>query len=171
MQLWIPRLATITRRGVYQIAQTAPKLSAKWYNRIASQVTMHHTAWCSVVCGFIIRKAYKPHRTASSIYINIFIFLILNILLINSLILLKKINTLITLVSPQKNRRKTHFRPYIFTWFPLWSLTFFFTTFSPYPEKRVSFLSLPLHHRRKLHMWQTEVDVAIKIIIKNVIWH
>ena len=50
---------------------------------------------------------------------------------------------------------KTYFRPYIFMRFPFWSLTFFFTVFSPYPEKRVSFLSLPLHHRQKLHGWQT----------------
>ena len=47
--------------------------------------------------------------------------------------------------------RKSHFRPYIFRRFPLWSLDFIFTAFSPYPEKRFSFLSLPLHQRRKMH--------------------
>ena len=48
--------------GVYQtakIAKTAPKLLAKWHNRTAPQVTVH--------------------RTAPFIYINIFIYLILNI--------------------------------------------------------------------------------------------
>ena len=48
-------------------------------------------------------------------------------------------------------RDKTYFRPYIFTRFPLWSLTFFFTAFSPYPGKCVSFLSLPLHQRWNSH--------------------
>ena len=38
-----------------------------------------------------------------------------------------------------KFRRKTHFRPYIFTRFPFWSLSFFFTAFSPYLEKRLQF--------------------------------
>ena len=52
-------------------------------------------------------------------------------------------------------RDKTYFRPCIFTRFSFWSLTFFFAAFSPYPEKRVSFLSLPLHQRQKLHRWQT----------------
>ena len=47
---------------------------------------MHCTVWCSAVCGFIIRKPHNPHRTAPSLYINLFIFLILNILLINGLI-------------------------------------------------------------------------------------
>ena len=36
-------------------------------------------------------------------------------------------------------RQKPHFHPYIFTRFPLWSLSFIFTTFSPYLEKRLSF--------------------------------
>ena len=36
-------------------------------------------------------------------------------------------------------RDKTYFRPYIFTRFPLWSLTFFFTAFSPCLEKRLLF--------------------------------
>ena len=44
---------------------------------------------------------------------------------------------------------------------------FFSTAFSPYPGKRVLFLSLLLYQRRKLHRWQTEADVTIKIIIKN----
>ena len=34
---------------------------------------------------------------------------------------------------------KTYFRPYIFTRFSLWSLTFFFTAFSPCLEKRLLF--------------------------------
>ena len=38
-----------------------------------------------------------------------------------------------------KKRDKTYFRPYIFTRFPLWSLTFFFTAFSPCLEKRLLF--------------------------------
>ena len=57
---------------------------------------------------------------------------------------------------------KTYFRPYIFTQFPFWSLTFFFTAFSPCPEKRVSFLSLPLHQRQKLHRWQTAKLSSLK---------
>ena len=42
---------------------------------------------------------------------------------------------------PFKNKKgiKPFFRPYIFTRFSLWSITFFFTAFSPYPEKRISF--------------------------------
>ena len=46
-------------------------------------------------------------------------------------------------------RRKAHFRPYIFTRFPLCSLYFIFTAFSPYLEKRIlfqSFPSVPLGH-------------------------
>ena len=50
--------------------------------------------------------------------------------------------------------RKSHFRPYIFRRFPLWSLDFIFTVFSPYPEKRFPFWSLSLHQRRKVHTWQ-----------------
>ena len=34
---------------------------------------------------------------------------------------------------------KTYFRPYIFTRFPLWSLTFFFTAFSPCLKKHLLF--------------------------------
>ena len=48
----------------------------------------------------------------------------------------------------------THFRPYIFRRFPLWSPDFIFTTFSPYPEKRFLFWSLPLYQRQKMHTWQ-----------------
>ena len=36
-------------------------------------------------------------------------------------------------------RDKTYFRPYIFTRFLLWSLTFFFTAFSPCLERRLLF--------------------------------
>ena len=46
---------------------------------------------------------------------------------------------------------KTYFSPYIFTGFPLWSINFFSIDFSPYSRKRVSFLSLTLYQRRKLH--------------------
>ena len=49
----------------------------------------------------------------------------------------------------------THFHPYIFRQFPLWSPDFIFTVFSPYPKKRFPFWSLPLHQRWKMHMWQT----------------
>ena len=38
-----------------------------------------------------------------------------------------------------RHRDKTYFRPYIFTRFSLWSLTFFFTAFSPCLEKRLLF--------------------------------
>ena len=62
---------------------------------------------------------------------------------------------------------KTYFSPFIFTRFSLWSLTFFFTAFSPYSEKCVSFQSLTLHQRRKLHSWQTEKNKNIKIIPTN----
>ena len=65
---------------------------------------------------------------------------------------------------------KTFFCPYIFTRFSLWSLTFFFTTFSLYPEKRVSFQSLTLHQRRKLHRWQTKNIKNIKIIHSVSTW-
>ena len=58
--------------------------------------------------------------------------------------------------------------------FPLWSLTFISTVFSPYPKKRVSFLSQLLHQRQKMHTWQTEctigtlkANMTIKIIIIN----
>ena len=65
------------------------------------------------------------------------------------------------------NRWKSHFRPYIYTQFPLWSLSFIFTSFTPYPEKCVSFLSLPLYQRRKMHTWQT---VELKYI-KNILFY
>ena len=84
-----------TVRGVHQTAQTAKTASkppVKWHNRTTPQVTMHRTTLCSVVCDFIIRKLHKSHRIASSLYIIIFIFLILNILLINSLITLVSVN-------------------------------------------------------------------------------
>ena len=61
-------------RGVHQTAKTTPKSPAKWHNRTALQITAHHTAWCNVVCCFIIRKPHKLHRTTSSLYINIFIY-------------------------------------------------------------------------------------------------
>ena len=76
----------------------------------------------------------------------------------------------IWIFNKKKNRDKTYFRPYIFTRFSLWSLTFFFTTFSPYPGKRVSFLSLPLHQRRNLHSWQTEKIKNIKIMPTVSTW-
>ena len=70
------------------------------------------------------------------------------------------------------NRRNPQFHPYISTRFPLWSITFFPTAFSSYPGKSVSFLSLALHQRWKMHTWQTKytvgtlkVDMTIKIII------
>ena len=73
---------------------------------------------------------------------------------------------------------KSTFLSLYFHTIPLWFLSFISTTFSPYPEKRVSFLSLPLYQRQKIYMWQTKctvctlkADVTIKIIIKNVIWH
>ena len=47
-------------------------------------------------------------------------------------------------------------RPYIFMRFLLWSLTFIFTAFSSHPKKRISFLSMPLHQRQKMHTWQME---------------
>ena len=65
---------------------------------------------------------------------------------------------------------KTYFRPYIFTRFSLWSLIFFFTAFSPYPGKRVSFLSLPLHQRQNSHNWQTEKIKNIKIMPTVSTW-
>ena len=39
----------------------------------------------------------------------------------------------------KKNRKKSHFCLYIFTWFSLWSLSFIFIAFSPYLEKRHPF--------------------------------
>ena len=63
-------IITVTR-GVHQTTQIAPKPPVKWHNNTAPQVTVHHTPWCSAVCGFIIRKL---HRTSPSLYINIFIF-------------------------------------------------------------------------------------------------
>ena len=99
----LPRIFhCVTSRGVHQTAQTtqtSPIPLAKWHHHTAPQVTMYHTTWCSAVCGFIIRKPYKPHRTAPFLYINIFIFLILNILLINSLI---------TLVFKKKNNNNNN---------------------------------------------------------------
>ena len=65
---------------------------------IKLQTALHHAVWCSTVqyylwcsaiCGFIIRKPHKLHRTTSSLYINIF-----NIKYI--------INSLITLVFKRK---------------------------------------------------------------------
>ena len=54
-----------------------------------------------------------------------------------------------------KLKTKITFCPYIFRGFPLWSLDFIFTVFSPYPKKRFPFWFLPLHQRRKMHTWQT----------------
>ena len=62
----------------------------------------HHTAWCSAVCGFIIRKPHKPHRTAPHIlYILIYLFIFNIKYIINSLITLvfEEIFFLITLES------------------------------------------------------------------------
>ena len=87
-------------RGVYQTTQTAkiaPKPSAKWHNRTAP----HHTAWCNAVCGFIIRKPYKPHCTVP-FYILIYL-IIFNIKYI--------INSLITLVFPKKKKFDNHSNP------------------------------------------------------------
>ena len=61
-------------RGAHQITKTAPKPFVKWYNRTTPQVIVHHTAWCNVVCSFIIKKLHKLHRTIPSLYINIFIY-------------------------------------------------------------------------------------------------
>ena len=92
--LWCDGHSTSISRSVHQIVQTAkiaPKLLAKWHNRIASQVIVHRTVWCSTICGFIIRQLHKLHRTAPSLYINIFIFNIKYIF-----------NSLITLVFKKK---------------------------------------------------------------------
>ena len=62
------------------------------------------------------------------------------------------------------SRRKSHFCPYIFRRFPLWSLDFIFTTFSPYLEIRFLVWSLLLHQRRKMHTWQMAELKNIKIM-------
>ena len=83
-------------RGVHQTVKTvqtvkiASKSLAKWHNRTGPQVILRHTAWCSAVCGFIIRKPHKPH---ASFYILIYL-IIFNIKYI--------INSLISLVFLQK---------------------------------------------------------------------
>ena len=69
---------SVLSRSVHQITKIAPKSLAKWYNYIAPQLTAHHTT---------------PHRTAPSLYINIYF----NIKYI--------INNLITLVF-NKNKKK-----------------------------------------------------------------
>ena len=82
-------------------------------------------------------------------------------------------------------RQKYYFRPYIFIPFSLWSLLFIFIAFSSQNQKSFHFgpyhhLTSHYHHltNGKKPTWQMEctvgilkVDVAIKIIIKNVIWH
>ena len=40
-------------------------------------------------------------------------------------------STVVTFPPDKPQKRKTHFHPYIFTRFSLWSLTFFFIAFSP----------------------------------------
>ena len=47
----------------------------------ANNSAPYRTTWCNAVCNFIKRKPHKPHHTLS-LYINIYLFLILNILLI-----------------------------------------------------------------------------------------
>ena len=70
-------------KGVHQTAKTAPKPLIKWHNRItlhrtASNSTPHH----AVQCGLRFYNK-KTAQTAPSLYINIYIYiLILNILLI-----------------------------------------------------------------------------------------
>ena len=54
-----------------------------------------------------------------------------------------------------KNWQKSHFHPYIFRQFPLWSLDFIFPAFNPYLKKRFPLWSLLLHQRWKKHAWQT----------------
>ena len=101
----------------------------------------------------------------------------------------KKKKLQLSLVHCQEKERKNmgfsfiNGENYIFTRFSLWSLTFISIAFSFYPEKRVSFLFLPLYQRRKMHTWQMKctagtlkADVAIKIIIKKMLfgikkWH
>ena len=62
--------------------QTIDRCSPNRKTTQTAKITMHHTAWYNAVCSFIIKKPHKLHRTAPSLYINMFIFLILNILLI-----------------------------------------------------------------------------------------
>ena len=84
--------------GVYQTAQTTPKSPTKWYNR----TILHHTAWCSAVYSFIIRKPHKPHHnTPHPLYILIYLIIFNIKYIINSLITLvfKKKKSLITLIN------------------------------------------------------------------------
>ena len=95
-------LETHNIRGVHQIeqiAKTTLKPPTKWHNHIAPQVTVHRTARCSAICGFIIRKSHKPHHTTPHpLYILIYLFFNIKYI-INSLITLifkkeKKFNNL-----------------------------------------------------------------------------
>ena len=65
----------VTARGVHQTALTAPKPSTKWHNHNALPEIVHHTAWYSAICDFMIKKNCTNHTTPS-LYINVFIFLI-----------------------------------------------------------------------------------------------
>ena len=86
-----------TSRGVHQTAKIAPKPPAKWHNRTVAQVTTHRTAWCSAVCGFIIRIPHKLHCTTPHLlYILIYLF-IFNIKYV--------INSLITMVFFKKKKK------------------------------------------------------------------
>jgi len=53
-----------------------------------------------------------------------------------------------------KNWQKSHFHPYIFRQFPVWSLDFIFPAFNPYLKKHFPLWFLLLHQRWKKHAWQ-----------------
>ena len=88
-QLWFSiSISSLLLSAHLQNSKIAPH--RKW-----QYTTLHLTAWCNAIYGFITRKLHKPHRT-HPLYILIYLF-IFNIKYI--------INSLITLVfNPQKKK-------------------------------------------------------------------